>query len=209
MFIEKSTKEFLDLLAAKKSVPGGGGAAALAGSLAAALTSMVCNFTVDKKGYEESQSEIIQILEEAEKSRNELTELIELDAIVFNELMAVYKMPKDTDEDKAARNKALTEKAKNAANVPMRIAILALAVQKIALISLKKGNKDLSSDAILAGILGRVALRSASYNVLINLNLVKDLQYNENMKNDLKVMLDEAEQLEKELMTISEKIFPL
>lgn len=209
MFTDKSIKEFLDDLAAKKSTPGGGGAAALVGSLAAALTSMVANFTVDKKGYEENWQDISTTLEQAEELRFKLTELIDLDAKVFDELMAVYKMPKDTDEEKTKRTQALMEKAKSAALVPMHIARYAVNIQRLALTTLKKGNRDLESDAILSGILGRAALRSASYNVLINLKIVKDEVYNKTVKQELQDLLRQGEELEKEIILLSENNFSL
>lgn len=209
MFTEKTCKEFLDDLAAKKSVPGGGGAAALTGALAAALTSMVCNFTIGKKGYEENAADMDAVLEKAENMRRKLTSLVELDAKVFDELMAVYKMPKNTEEEKIKRADALEEKAKNAADVPMQIAVQSLDVQQLALSALQKGNKDLASDAILSGILGRAALKSAYYNVLINLKIINDAKYKEQTTQKLQNMLKKAEQLENEILKISEKTFAL
>ena len=209
MFIEKSVKEFLDELAAKKSTPGGGGAAALVGALAAALTSMVGNFSIDKKGYEQNWQDLGVMLFQAEELRSKLAELVELDAQVFGQLMAAYKMPRNTEEEIFLRNKTLEEKIKKAAFVPMQIACHALSVQQLALIALKKGNRELSSDAILSGILGYAALRSASYNVLINLNISKDHIYVEKSKEELKAILLEGEKLEKEIVAVGDKDFSI
>ena len=209
MFIEKPCKEFLDDLAAKKSVPGGGGAAAFTGALAAALTSMVCNFTVDKKGYEESHNEIKKMLKEAEDIRNQLVDLIEADAQAFSELMAVYKMPKNTEEEKNSRAHTLQEKAKKAADVPMKIAALSLLVQELALKAQQKGNRDLESDAILSGIMGRAALKSAYYNVIINLKIINDYSYKQKHLTLLNEMLEKGGKLEQEIMQAGEKNFTL
>ena len=209
MFIEKSVKEFLDELAAKKSTPGGGGAAALVGALAVALTSMVGNFSIDKKGYEQNWQELGAMLFQAEELRSKLAELVELDAQVFGQLMAAYKMSKNTEEEIFLRNKTLEGKIKNAASVPLQIAHHALAVQRLALIALQKGNRELSSDAILSGILGYAALRSASYNVLINLNISKDQTYIEKSKEELKALLLEGGKLEKEIVALGDKDFAI
>ena len=207
MFIEKSCEEFLDQLASKQSVPGGGGAAAMVGALAAALTSMVCNFTIGKKKYEQVQDKMQALLTEAESLRAKLQELVQDDAVAFNALMAVYKLPKETEEEQSLRKSMLQDKAKAAAMVPMEICRAAVAVQKLAIQALQDGNSDLASDAILAGILGRAALRSAYYNVLINLPITQDSEWNNRVKGELAELSALGEQLESEITKLGEPLF--
>lgn len=207
MLIENSCKDFVEKLASKEPVPGGGGATALVGALAAALTSMVGNFTIGKKNYVQVEDIIQQVLKDAETIQKEMLELVDLDAKVFSEFMAVYKMPKETEEEKTLRTNALQEKAKEAALVPMRMARAAVKVQTIAIIALEKGNKDLSSDAILSGLFARTALRSAYYNVLINLQIIKNEEWKTSIKKELDDLIKQAEELEKKLLEISDDLF--
>jgi len=207
MLIENSCKDFVSKLASKEAVPGGGGATALVGALAAALTAMVCSFTTGKKNYAQVEDVIGQVLADTEVIQQEMLSLVDLDAKVFSELMAVYKMPKDTEEEKNLRTNTLQERAKEAALVPMRVARAAVKVQTIAIVALEKGNKDLSSDAILSGLFARTALRSAYYNVAINLPLIKDEEWKNNIKTELDALILEGEKLEKHLLNVSDTLF--
>ena len=113
---------FLEELASKAPTPGGGAASALCGAVAAALTAMLANLTVGKAGSEENEQQTAQIIAAAGKLREELTALADDDAAVFGKFMAAYKMPKTTDEEKAARTAAIQQAAVAAADVPMQIA---------------------------------------------------------------------------------------
>ena len=96
MIKDMTIQTFLDELAGKASTPGGGAAAAISGSMGAALISMVANFTIGKKGYEDVENDSKDILDKAEKLRADLTEAINDDVRVFNRVMASYGMPKET-----------------------------------------------------------------------------------------------------------------
>jgi glutamate formiminotransferase/formiminotetrahydrofolate cyclodeaminase len=103
MLIDKKISNFMDELASNSPTPGGGSAAALAGALGAALISMVGNLTVGKKKYEDVEEDINKIISSSEKLRHELSQLIEEDVKVFNNFMATYKMPKETEDEKTIR----------------------------------------------------------------------------------------------------------
>ena len=96
--IEKSVEGFLDELSSSSATPGGGSAAALMGSMGAALVSMVANLTTGKKKYEAVEKEVVSILEQSEKLRKQLIEAINKDIEAFDTVMAAYGLPKDTDE---------------------------------------------------------------------------------------------------------------
>ena len=116
------SKDFLTALASSAPAPGGGGGAAMAGALAAALASMVCNLTIGKEKFAQQEPEVKDLLDEAEEVRQALLALVEDDAAVFNSFMACYKLPKATDAEKAARTAAIRAAAKQAAEVPLAIA---------------------------------------------------------------------------------------
>jgi formiminotetrahydrofolate cyclodeaminase len=171
---DKPVTNFLDELASNAPAPGGGSVAALGGALGAALVSMVCNLTLNKKGYEEVQGEIGELLAQSEALRQELTDLLEADVAAFMTYSAASKMPRSTEEEKAERTRAVQDSLQKATMVPMRIAEAAVKVMDLCLPTAEKGNKWAVSDAGVAVLMAEAALRSAALNVLINLGSIKD-----------------------------------
>lgn len=170
-------RTFSDALAARQSTPGGGGAAAITGSQAAALISMVINFTVGNKKYAGVEAEMQSWLSQSEALRHELLALADRDVEVFNAVAACYAMPKETDAEKAARTAALQSALKAAAEVPFTVAENCLAVLRLAAPVGEKGNANVVSDAGVAMYLANAALYSAIINVNINLKFIKDSDY--------------------------------
>ena len=166
--------EFLDLLASGQSTPGGGGAAALTGSQAAALISMVIRFTVGKKKYADVEAEMQGYLVRSEELRQNLLAEVDADAAAFDAVSATYTMPKETDEEKAARTAALQAALKHAAAVPYGVAEQALEIMQLAEPVGAKGNSNVVSDAASALYLAYAALKCALVNVNINLKFIKD-----------------------------------
>lgn len=204
--LEKRCVEFLDLLASKEAVPGGGGAAALTGAVAAALTSMVCNLTLGKKKYEDVQLEVSELLLDAEIARSRLADLVNEDARVFDELMQAYKLPKEEVEDQFVRIKAISERSIAASEVPLEIAQVCIKVLQLANRAAEIGNKQLISDAGVSALLARAALRSACYNVLINLSAIKDGEYIRIKLEQMKELKQKALELEEQALEKTEKV---
>lgn len=193
---EMSSKNFLTSLASAAPTPGGGGAAAMAGALAAALASMVGNLTVGKERFAAQEAEVKELLSQAEAARSELLQLAEDDAKVFDSFMACYRLPKATDEEKAARTQAIRMAAKQAAVVPLAIARKALLTLQLADRLVAVGNPGVITDGACSALLARAALRCADYNVRINLQLTKDAEYNKAVSRELTAMLEQAALLE-------------
>lgn len=168
---------FLDELASKAPTPGGGAASALCGGVAAALTAMLANLTAGKAGSEENEQAAAEIIAEADKLRAELSALADDDAAVFGKFMAAYKMPKATEAEKAIRTAAIGQAAIAAAEVPMQIALKTMNVLLLARRIIVFGNPNAISDGTVSALMARAALRSALYNVKINLGLIKDAEY--------------------------------
>lgn len=168
---------FSDALAAKQSTPGGGGAAAIAGSQAAALVSMVINFTLGNPKYAGVEAEMKEYLQQSEALRHTLLALADRDVEAFNAVSACYGMPRTTDAEKATRTAALQEALKGATQVPFQTAEKCLAVLRLVEPVGRKGNANVVSDAGAALYLARAALHSALINVSINLKLIKDAQF--------------------------------
>ena len=170
-------EKFLEELASKQPTPGGGAASALCGATAAALTAMLGNLTAGKAGSEANDKMALEIIIAADKLRLELAQLADDDAAVFNKFMEAYKMPKATDTEKAMRTAAIGQAAIAAAEVPMQIADKSLEVLKLARKLIVFGNPNAISDGTVSALMARAALRSALYNVKINLGLIKDDEY--------------------------------
>jgi glutamate formiminotransferase/formiminotetrahydrofolate cyclodeaminase len=170
----RSTLPFVEALASGSPTPGGGGAAALNGALGAALGSMVANLTIGRKKYADVEAEATTLLATTEAGRVALFNAIERDATAFDGYMAAMKLPKESDEQKAARASAMHDELLKAARVPMEIAELAAsvlpAVERLADI----GNKNAISDCAVGAACLRTAIQGACLNVEINLSMMKD-----------------------------------
>lgn len=171
---EMTLSQFSDALAAQTSTPGGGGAAAITGSIAAGLLSMVVNFTLGKKKYAEVQEEMERILVESEAIRIDLLALADADVAAFSAVADTFSMPKASDEEKAARTAALQEALKGATKVPFVIAERCLSILQLTAPVAEKGNQNVVSDAAVAMHLAHGAMQSAVVNVDINLKAIKD-----------------------------------
>ncbi|HZK41136.1 MAG TPA: cyclodeaminase/cyclohydrolase family protein, partial [Atribacterota bacterium] len=174
MLIDKKVSNFLDELASNSPTPGGGSVAALAGALGAALISIVGNLTIGKKKYEDVEEDIKKIISSSEKLRYELSKLMEEDVKAFNNFMATYKMPKETEDEKKIRTEKIQESLIEAAKVPLKVAYKCLEVLSLSREVAEKGNINVISDAGVAALMAEAALESAILNVKINLKMIKD-----------------------------------
>ena len=172
--VEQRVIDFVAATASKEPTPGGGAIAALTAATGAALAEMVANLTVGKKGYETVQPEMEELQAKAEAIRKRMLELSQADADVFNIFMNALGLPKNTDEEKAARTAAIQQAYKDAAMVPFEIGELANQIFDLAELASRKGNQNLITDGIIAAINARAAVKSAFLNVRINLSGIKD-----------------------------------
>ncbi len=193
MIKDKPVQTFLDELASKASTPGGGSAAAIMGGMGAALVSMVCNLTVGKKGYEDVDAELRDLLVKSEDLRERLTGMIKADVDVFDRVMASYGMPKDSDEEKTARSAEIQAALKAATDVPLACAEACAECIDMSRIVADKGNKNVISDAGVAVLAGYAGLRSAALNVHINVGGIKDKEFADSRLARLNKILEGAD----------------
>jgi len=166
--------EFLDAVAAGTPAPGGGSVAALAGALAAALAAMVARLTLGKKKYATAQAEMEALVEEAERLRAALTDRIAQDAEAYKQVVAAYRLPKGTDEEKAARHAAIQAALVHAAEVPLATARDATAALELAHRAARLGNVNAITDAGTSAHLALAAFEGAALNVQVNAAQVAD-----------------------------------
>ncbi len=205
MYIDQPLQHFMDKLASKSPEPGGGSVAALTGSLGAALVSMVANLTLGKEKYKDVQPQIEALLKESEKLRAEMQELIQKDTEVYGALSEVYKMPKNTDAEKAARASKMQDALKKACQVPFEIGLKSLEVAKLAQSAADIGNVGAVSDAGVAVLLARACAQSAALNVKININSIKDEAFNKKTWMSTQDVLKQVAALETSVMDTTYK----
>ncbi len=176
---------FLSELASSSPAPGGGSVAALAGSLGAALSSMVCNLTIGKEKYADVQDEIKETLKKSEQLRKDLTKLIDEDTEAFNDVMKAFKMPKDTEGQKKKRSKAIQDGYKTAAKVPLKTAKTCEKILDVALVIAEKGNQNSITDAAVSALMAQAGVESAILNVKINLGSIKNETFVKKISSEL------------------------
>ncbi|MFH1862762.1 MAG: cyclodeaminase/cyclohydrolase family protein [bacterium] len=170
MLIQKSVKEYLAESASSSPAPGGGSASALAGAIGASLAEMVINLTVGKKKYVEVTQELSALLPILAKLRSELEASIDKDSEAFNQVMAAFGLPKETEEQQTIRKAAIRDATLKATEVPLNVMETALQALEVTLTVAEKGNVNSASDAGVAGLLLVAAIDGAALNVRINLS---------------------------------------
>ena len=198
----ETSKQFLQDLASSAPAPGGGGAAAYAGALGTALASMVANLTTGKKKYAAVQDDIDRILEKATALYQEQYALIARDAEDFLPLAEAYRLPSETPEEKAYKDKVMEEALAKACETPlaiMRCAMDALALhEELA----QKGSVLARSDVGAGAALLRGSLQAASLNIFINAKSMQD-------RAKAEALLEETETMLREGCAYAERIFQM
>ncbi len=165
---------WLDDLASAAPAPGGGAAAAMLAAIGAGLVAMVCNLTIGKPKYAEHEELMRATLEQATEFRAHAIELAAQDEVAFTAVTDAYRLAKDTDEEKAARTQAIQAALVGAAGVPLRTAVVAAEVIKLAHRIMPGANVNVLSDVAVAAAAAKAALDSAVVNVEINLAALRD-----------------------------------
>lgn len=202
MLSELTLKGFLAETAGEAPVPGGGSISALNGAIAAALCEMVANLTVGKKKYAECEEEMREIASSVAAIQRELVLDIDRDSDAYNLVFGAFKMPKETEEEKAARSKAIQDNTIIAAKVPMEVARRTSAIlDKIEAVA-ARGNQNAVTDACVAMMCARTAIVGALFNVRINLTSIKDEAFVAAMQQEADKL--EADVLRRELAIIAQ-----
>jgi formiminotetrahydrofolate cyclodeaminase len=187
--VEQSVEAFLERLASSDPTPGGGSAAAVMGAMGAALAAMVCNVSIGKKGLESAESEMRDIRAAADALRKRLTLMVGDDVAAFDALMAAYKMPKATDEEKAGRSAAIQSSLRLATEVPLDCARACAEVIALTRRAGVHGYKGVVSDAGVGVMAAFAALRSAALNVYINAPALNDRIFAEAALADIETLV--------------------
>lgn len=197
---DMTVTDFVELTESNAPAPGGGSIAALAGSLGAALSGMVANLTMGREKYADVEEEMKEMEASAHKLELELLEMIQKDTDSFNVYMEALKLPKDTEEEKAARRAKMQEGLKLAAQVPLETARLAYQAMDYAELAMKKGNQNSITDAKTGLMMARTAVLAAGFNVKINLEGIKDEEFVAKMTAEITEIEEQAKKREAQLL---------
>ena len=174
MLLEQKTTDFLEQLSSSAPIPGGGGASAAVGAFASALGLMVTNLTVGKKKYADVEEEILEIREKLEQKKQDLVRMVDEDAEAFEPLAKAYRMPKETEEEQAEKEKVMEAALKNAAEAPLCIMKTIVDTMEMIRVLGEKGSRLAVSDEGVAILFAQAALEGASLNIFINTKMMKD-----------------------------------
>lgn len=174
---EQSISDYLNQLQSENGLPGGGSATALVGAMSAALVHMVSEIQQDKKTLKDSRQEVITILKEAEEVKEHFEKLKDQDAIAFEPVSKAYKLPKDTEEQKSSRQKAIEKGLHSAVQPPLSMMKTTLKLielyDRLARLPIKG---SIVNDIAVGILFARTTLQSSHLNVLVNTNFMKDEQ---------------------------------
>ncbi len=172
--VDLSCKAFADETASESPAPGGGSISAYMGALAAALGTMVANLSAHKAGWDDRWEEFSDCAEKGRAILDRLILLVDEDTEAFNRIMAVFAMPKNTPEEKAARSAALEAATLYATEVPLRTMKAAYDTFDLLRQMASQGNPASVSDAGVGALAARSAVLGAQLNVRINAAGLKD-----------------------------------
>lgn len=199
MLKDHTLVQFSDVTAGSDPVPGGGSVSALAGAISASLAKMVANLTIGRKKYAEVEGEMIEVAAKAEEIRQHLLLAIDRDSDAYNLVSEAFKMPKETDEEKAIRSEKIQEATKVAALVPMEVAKTTYELIPLIEAVVMKGNQNAITDGCIAMMNCRLGVLGALLNVRINLGGLKDEAF-------VKELAADCERLEKDITDIEHRL---
>lgn len=203
----KVINDFLAEACSSSSTPGGGNVSAVVGTLGGSMIAMVANLTLGKKGYEDYQDDAKDILDKVMKGIEDLKDLTIKDMEAFAGYMKCFRMPKETDADKAARKEAIQSAAKNATMVPLNICRTCVELMKQANRLSRFGNKMAISDVGVGAYVCEAAMRACMLSVDINIPSIKDQDFVADVVNERARLFAEAEDLKiKALTYVKEKM---
>ena len=200
-----SLQAFAEETASESPAPGGGSISAYVGSLGAALGSMVANLSAHKRGWDERWEEFSDWAEQGKFYQDKLLKLVDEDTNAFNKIMAAFGLPKGTDDEKAARAKAIQDATLNAILTPLEVMKTAYKSMEVLQVMAEIGNPNSVSDAGVGALCARTAVQGAYLNVLINLADFADEEKAKELRHEAGEILCQAEKKEQLILKIVEE----
>ena len=196
---ELTINQFQEALSSKNPTPGGGTASALALGQSASLVAMVANLTIGNEKWSEGWEISDEALKLANQVKKESARLAKEDSDSFNKVMAAFKLPKKTDDEKEIRREKIRNCTLIAAKIPYETAVLGLDLLRIMVPLSLLGNGNAISDVGVAALLASAGCKGALFNVEINLNSLPE-DYGIEMREGMKLINNECRTTSKEIM---------
>lgn len=203
IYASESLRTYLDDAASGKPAPGGGSVSACVGALGAALVSMVCNLTLGREKFAAVEQQVTELVGKANDVRARLEKLLQDDTVAYNGVIAAYRLPKETDEEKATRHTAVQSGLIVAADVPLNICREAVEVARLSKVAAEIGNPGAVTDAGIGAILAEAAAQGGALNVAINLGSIDDRAYVAAARAEMDTILKETADLRAEVLRIT------
>ena len=197
-----SLSRFIEKTAAPDAVPGGGSVSALAGALAAALSAMVAGLTLKKEKFDAVKPRMEALHQKASVLQTELLAAVDRDSESYQAVLTAFRLPKGTDVEAASRGAAIQDAFKEACQVPLQVAEMALQVADLGVQAARDGNPDMITDAGVSVSMARAAVLGALMNVRINLAAIKDTDLVAQMDMKIKLLKQQVIQKEQELFDL-------
>ena len=205
--MDLSGKDLMDLISDSSPAPGGGSVSAIAGSLGAALVSMVASLTHEKKDYIGSRKKMNEIGLAAQDLKARLIHLVEEDTQAFNSILVANRLPDKTSEQKEYKEKKVFQANKYAIEIPLETANLSLEVIKLSVDLIEYGNPNSVTDAEVASEVGLAGVRGGCMNVMINISGLENIDdYDPDIQHKIDSLNDEANGLYKKAFDNTKKI---
>ncbi len=209
--VELKVVDFVNEVDSKSPAPGGGSVAALSSALGVSLAKMVGHLTVGKKKFKaldvDKQDDFMEAETRLNSVKQEFINLIDEDTAAFNLIMAAFKLPKETQEEKALRSQKIEEGTLEAIKVPFKVVKLSLKALKQLEVILKYGNKNCLSDLAVSALMLQSGLEGAVLNVKINLPGISDQELKDHYTKECKEALETSRLLKDELVnTVHNKL---
>lgn len=209
--VDLTVKDFLKEVDSNSPAPGGGSVSALSSSLGCALSRMVAHLTFGKKAYKALSEEEVALFhkafDELEICKNRLEELIDKDTEAYNLVMGAYKLSKETEEEKAHRNKVIQDNLKLAVETPFGICKYSREAMRCVETILKYGNKNAITDVGVGAILLFSGVEGGILNVKINLLSIEDKEFVENISKELDEIYSECREYRERILEAVNKSF--
>jgi len=204
-------RDFVYTVGARSPSPGGGSVAALVSTMGAALGTMVGFLTYGNKKFADLDEQMRTLIPPLYQTMKQLLPFVDQDAAAFNEymffkeeleIMTAAKMPKKDEMEEQLRDKAMQRALHNAISVPMQVAKITNTLWPHLRELAKIGNINCKSDIQVGVRCLETGVWGAYYNVMTNVNEVKEEEFKNKVKEEIEAELKIAQEGMKDVLKI-------